>query len=102
MLRHFIQTPFSLKKGAPPWCHSGRSRAHLLLGVALVASAISATPMAWSSELEAVRLWRAPDHTRIVLDLSDAVDFETLTLLKYFFQAHRNPLRYLFLNYVMA
>ena len=80
MLRHFIQTPFSLKKGAPPWCHSGRSRAHLLLGVALVASAISATPMAWSSELEAVRLWRAPDHTRIVLDLSDAVDFETLTL----------------------
>jgi N-acetylmuramoyl-L-alanine amidase len=36
--------------------------------------------MAWSSELEAVRLWRAPDHTRIVLDLSDAVDFETLTL----------------------
>ena len=80
MLRHFIQTPFSLKKGAPPRCHSGRSRAHLLLGVALVASAISATPMAWSSELEAVRLWRAPDHTRIVLDLSDAVDFETLTL----------------------
>jgi N-acetylmuramoyl-L-alanine amidase len=36
--------------------------------------------MAWSAEVEAVRLWRAPDHTRIVLDLSDAANFATLTL----------------------
>ena len=62
------------------WFNSGRSRARPLLRVALVVSAISAAPVAWSAQVEAVRLWRAPDHTRIVLDLSDAADFKTLTL----------------------
>ena len=52
------------------WFNSGRSRASLLLSVAFVVSATSATPMARSAEIEAVRLWRAPDHTRVVLDLS--------------------------------
>jgi N-acetylmuramoyl-L-alanine amidase len=37
-------------------------------------------PSALAADLEAVRLWRAPDHTRIVLDLSDAADFATLSL----------------------
>ena len=80
MPRRCTQVLLSRKKGAPAWSNTGRSRVHLLLSVALVVFAISATPMAWSAEVEAVRLWRAPDHTRIVLDLSDAVDFETLTL----------------------
>ena len=62
------------------WFNSGRSRASLLLSVAFVVSATSATPMARSAEIEAVRLWRAPDHTRVVLDLSGAADFKTLTL----------------------
>ena len=80
MTRRCIQTLLPLKGSAPVWFNSGRSRARLLLSVALVFSAISTTPMAWSAEVEAVRLWRAPDHTRIVLDLSDAADFKTLTL----------------------
>lgn len=80
MSRRCTQVLLSRKKGAPAWSNTGRSRVHLLLSVALVVFAISATPMAWSEEVEAVRLWRAPDHTRIVLDLSDAADFETLTL----------------------
>ena len=36
--------------------------------------------MTLAAEVDAVRLWRAPDHTRIVLDLSDAATFNTLTL----------------------
>ena len=80
MTRRLTQVVLSRKWGAPAWFNSGRSRARLLLSVALVVSAISATPMVWSAEVEAVRLWRAPDHTRIVLDLSDAADFKTLTL----------------------
>ena len=80
MSRRCTQVLLSRKKGAPAWSNTGRSRVHFLLSVALVVFAISAIPMAWSAEVEAVRLWRAPDHTRIVLDLSDAADFETLTL----------------------
>ena len=75
-----IQAVWSLKRCAAAWCNSGRVRAYLLLSVALVVSTISVTPMAWSTEVEAVRLWRAPDHTRVVLDLSEAADFKTLTL----------------------
>lgn len=37
-------------------------------------------PSAQAADVEAVRLWRAPDHTRIVLDLSDAADFTSLSL----------------------
>ena len=37
-------------------------------------------PSAQAADVEAVRLWRAPDHTRIVLDLSDAADFTPLSL----------------------
>ena len=33
-----------------------------------------------SSAIEDVRLWRAPDHTRVVLDLSEAVEYSLLEL----------------------
>ena len=33
-----------------------------------------------AADIHAVRLWRAPDHTRVVLDLSDAAKFSTLSL----------------------
>ena len=33
-----------------------------------------------AADVDAVRLWRAPDHTRVVLDLSDAAEFSTLSL----------------------
>ena len=75
-----IQTMLLIKSTVQRWFNSGRSRVPLVLSVAFVASAISATPMARSAEIEAVRLWRAPDHTRVVLDLSGAADFKTLTL----------------------
>lgn len=32
------------------------------------------------AEVEAVRLWRAPDHTRVVLDVSEAPAFSTVSL----------------------
>ncbi len=39
-----------------------------------------ASPSAQAADVEAVRLWRAPDHTRVVLDLSDAAKFSSLSL----------------------
>ena len=35
-----------------------------------------------ATEVEGTRLWRAPDHTRLVLDLSAAVDYQTFVLSK--------------------
>ncbi len=32
-----------------------------------------------AANVEAVRLWRAPDHTRVVLDLTSAADFSSLS-----------------------
>ncbi|MGB1191389.1 MAG: AMIN domain-containing protein, partial [Pseudomonadales bacterium] len=34
----------------------------------------------WAADVEGVRVWRAPDHTRVVLDLSDAATFKYFTL----------------------
>ena len=39
-----------------------------------------ASPCAQAADVEAVRLWRAPDYTRVVLDLSDAAKFSSLRL----------------------
>ena len=39
-------------------------------------------PPALAADVDAVRLWRAPDHTRLVLDLSEQVTFSTLSLDK--------------------
>lgn len=33
-----------------------------------------------ASEIDAIRVWRAPDHTRIVLDLSDKASYKLFTL----------------------
>jgi N-acetylmuramoyl-L-alanine amidase len=37
-------------------------------------------PSAWSVEVQDVRLWRAPDHTRIVFDLSGPVEHSIMVL----------------------
>ena len=37
-------------------------------------------PPALAADVDAVRLWRAPDHTRVVLDLSASASFTSLTL----------------------
>ncbi len=55
--------------------------AHALL-MTLVAIAwvlVSASTVS-AADVHAVRLWRAPDHTRVVLDLSNAAEFSTLSL----------------------
>ncbi len=51
-------------------------RAWWLVLVWLAASASSA----WGVEVHDVRLWRAPDHTRIVLDLSGPADHKLIVL----------------------
>lgn len=38
------------------------------------------TSEAYAAVVESVRLWRGPDHTRLVLDLSAPVDYEIFTL----------------------
>jgi N-acetylmuramoyl-L-alanine amidase len=48
----------------------------LLSGVALPAIADSA------AQLEAVRVWRAPDHTRVVFDLSAPITHKVFSLPK--------------------
>ena len=54
---------------------SAHSLLMILAGIGLVlVSTVSA------ADVDAVRLWRAPDHTRVVLDLSDAAAFSTLSL----------------------
>jgi N-acetylmuramoyl-L-alanine amidase len=48
----------------------------------VIASWLSLLPTgpALGADVEAVRLWRAPDHTRVVLDLSEAAAFSTVSL----------------------
>ena len=46
----------------------------------LVLLAVVTTQNAWCINIDSVRLWRAPDHTRIVFDLSDAVEHKIFQL----------------------
>jgi N-acetylmuramoyl-L-alanine amidase len=47
---------------------------------AVLALALLGASVAWSVEVKDVRLWRAPDHTRIVFDLSGPVDHTLMVL----------------------
>jgi N-acetylmuramoyl-L-alanine amidase len=52
-----------------------------LVGMAIAAVVVmSSVPVARAADVDAVRLWRAPDHTRVVLDLSGSAEFDTLSL----------------------
>ncbi|MDA8694285.1 N-acetylmuramoyl-L-alanine amidase [Pseudomonadales bacterium] len=42
--------------------------------------AVLSASQVWATDVEGVRVWRAPDHTRVVLDLSDAATFKHFTL----------------------
>lgn len=55
-----------------------RLKTFTIMLMALAISFFSAGPMA--AEVSAVRLWRAPDHTRLVLDLSEEVAFSSFSL----------------------
>ena len=52
----------------------------VLMTCVVIASVLVSVSTAWAADVDAVRLWRAPDHTRVVLDLSDAAEFSTLSL----------------------
>ena len=52
----------------------------LLTAIAAIAGVLVSVSTASAADVDAVRLWRAPDHTRVVLDLSDAAEFSTLSL----------------------
>ena len=59
----------------------GVQRLRRLAGMAIAAVVVvSSMPAARAADVEAVRLWRAPDHTRVVLDLSGLAEFNTLSL----------------------
>ena len=45
----------------------------------LISTLLLAIPV-YAAEVEEVRVWRAPDHTRLVFDLSERVDFKLFTL----------------------
>ena len=59
----------------------GAHAAHLV-GVAIVGllGSLFLPPPVLAADVDAVRLWRAPDHTRVVLDLSASASFTSLTL----------------------
>ena len=52
----------------------------VLSALAAIGVVLASTPAAHAADVDAVRLWRAPDHTRVVLDLSGSADFSTLSL----------------------
>ena len=70
---------FLLEKVAPLARLIGRSATTLIWASALSVFGFS-VPTANAANVEAVRLWRAPDHTRVVLDLSSAPDFSSFSL----------------------
>ena len=48
--------------------------AMIILGLAMI------SPLSTIADVEAARVWRAPDHTRLVFDLNAAKEFELFTL----------------------
>ena len=52
----------------------------VLSALTAIGVVLALTPAAHAADVDAVRLWRAPDHTRVVLDLSGSADFSTLSL----------------------
>lgn len=59
--------------------HTGRRRA---LPLVLLALLLAWVPLAGAVAVDSVRLWRAPDHTRLVFDLSAPVEHEIFSLKK--------------------
>ncbi|NKB35062.1 MAG: LysM peptidoglycan-binding domain-containing protein [Pseudomonadales bacterium] len=57
-----------------------RSNYKYLAIVALAASSALGLNLAFAASIDEVRMWRAPDHTRLVFDLSDNVNYNLFTL----------------------
>ena len=60
-------------------CPFPKAVARLTIRLAMLLTMLSAS-LVYAADIEGVRLWRAPDHTRVVLDLSDAATFKHFTL----------------------
>lgn len=60
-------------------CPFPRAMVRLTMRLAMLLTMLSAS-LVYAADIEGVRLWRAPDHTRVVLDLSDAATFKHFTL----------------------
>ena len=52
----------------------------MLITLGAIAWVLASVLTVSAADVNAVRLWRAPDHTRLVLDLSEATEFSTLSL----------------------
>ncbi|RZO69442.1 MAG: AMIN domain-containing protein [Halieaceae bacterium] len=52
----------------------------MLITLGAIAWVLASVLTVSAADVNAVRLWRAPDHTRLVLDLSEAAEFNTLSL----------------------
>jgi N-acetylmuramoyl-L-alanine amidase len=52
----------------------------MLITLGAIAWVLASVLTVSAADVNAVRLWRAPDHTRVVLDLSEAAEFSTLSL----------------------
>ena len=48
--------------------------------VLLLLLCAAASPVSYAAEVRDLRLWRAPDHTRLVFDLSAGVEYKLFTL----------------------
>ena len=52
----------------------------MLITLGAIAWVLASVLTVSAADVNAVRLWRAPDHTRVVLDLSEAAELGTLSL----------------------
>jgi N-acetylmuramoyl-L-alanine amidase len=52
----------------------------VIIGILFTSVLVPGVAVALPTNIEGVRLWRAPDHTRVVFDLSDAVDHKIFQL----------------------
>lgn len=52
----------------------------MLLRILIVTACLGGCGQVWAASVEGVRLWRAPDHTRLVFDLSGPVEHRLFSL----------------------
>jgi N-acetylmuramoyl-L-alanine amidase len=57
-----------------------RNKSKYLAIIALFASTFFAANSSFAATIDEVRMWQAPDHTRLVFDLSDEVSYNLFTL----------------------
>ncbi len=49
----------------------------ILIFLLIVISTVHPSTLAWSSQITDIRTWSAPDHTRVVLDLTEPISYES-------------------------